>query len=136
MMRITDEISIDENDIQEEFVRSSGPGGQNVNKVSTAVQLRFDVAGSKLPCNVKENLIRLAGKRITGDKILIISARRYRYQEKNRKDAFDRLSDLIRKAAEKPRKRKKTQPSSMSIEKRLKEKRIKSELKKQRTVEW
>ncbi|MBN2041006.1 MAG: aminoacyl-tRNA hydrolase [Spirochaetes bacterium] len=136
MIHVTDNISIDEKNLKEEFIRSSGPGGQNVNKVSTAVQLRFDVKGSGLPDEVKERLIYLAGKRITEDKILIISARRYRHQDKNRKDAVERLTQLIRRAAQKPEKRRKTKPSSASVEKRLKEKRIKSVLKKQRNSEW
>lgn len=136
MIRITEDININENDLKEEFIRSSGPGGQNVNKVSTAVQLRFNVANSNLPSEVKERLVRLAGKKMAGTETLIISARRFRSQEKNRKDAYDRLLALIRKSIEKPLQRKKTKPNSISIEKRLKEKHIKSELKKQRSSEW
>ena len=133
MIRITEQISIDETEIKEEFIRSSGPGGQNVNKVSTAVQLRFDITKSALPAEVKERLFRLAGKRVSGDNVLIISAKRYRYQEKNRKDALEKLISLIRKASEKPISRKKTKPTNASIERRLKDKRVKSEIKKLRT---
>ncbi len=134
MIRITENISIDENEIREEFVRSSGPGGQNVNKVSTAVQLRFNVVNSSLPTDVKEKLHRIARNRISGNGELLIHARRYRTQEKNRKDALDRLVALIRKANEKSRTRKKTKPSVASIERRLNDKRKKSEVKKMRNL--
>ena len=104
MIRVTPTISINENEIQEHFIRASGPGGQNVNKVATAVQLRFNVAGSpSLPRDVRERLVRVAGRRMTEGGILIIEARRFRTQEQNRQDALERLIRLIQKAAERPR---------------------------------
>jgi ribosome-associated protein len=133
MIQITKFISIDEKEIKEEFIRSSGPGGQNVNKVATAVQLRFNAAGaSSLPDEVKERLIRLAGRRITVDGVLIITARRFRTQEKNREDALFRLISLIREACKNPKNRKKTKPTGASIKLRLEKKRKKSEIKKHR----
>jgi ribosome-associated protein len=136
MIQITKSISIDEREIKEEFIRSSGPGGQNVNKVATAVQLRFDAAGSSsLPGEVKERLIRLAGRRITTDGVLIITARRFRTQEKNREDALLRLVSLISEACKNPKNRKKTKPTGTSVMLRLKNKRRKSEIKKHRLTE-
>jgi ribosome-associated protein len=133
MLHITPTIRIDEGDIQEEFIRASGPGGQNVNKVATAVQLRFDVSGSaSLPDDVRTRLIRLAGRRITKEGVLIIRAHRFRTQEQNRRDALERLIGLIRNAAEKPRVRRKTKPSPASKERRLEAKQRRSMLKKQR----
>ena len=115
MIQITSSIAIDESEIQEEFIRSSGPGGQNVNKVATTVQLRFDVANShSLPDEVRERLISLARRRITADGVLIINARRFRTQGQNRQDAIERLAGLIRRAAEKPRSRRKTRPTLAS----------------------
>ena len=112
MIQITPTISIDESEIKEHFIRASGPGGQNVNKVATAVQLRFNVAGSlSLPHDVRERLVRLAGRRITEEGILIIEARRFRTQEQNRQDAVDRLIQLVKKAAQRPKTRRKTRPS-------------------------
>lgn len=135
MIYITDSISIDEKEIKENFVRSSGPGGQNVNKVATAVQLRFHVLNSpSLPEEVKLRLIKLAGRRITGDGELVIVARRYRTQEKNRSDALERLVELIREAARRPARRKKTKPSFAAKQKRLAAKKRRSELKKQRRM--
>ena len=116
MIQITDSISLNEKEIQLDFIRASGPGGQNVNKVSSAVQLRFDAAkSSALSKETRDRLIQIAGRRMTTDGILIIEARRYRSQDRNREDAIDRLVTLIRKAAEKPRRRHRTphpQPGS------------------------
>ena len=133
MIQITSSIAIDESEIQEEFIRSSGPGGQNVNKVATAVQLRFDVANSpSIPDEVRERLISLARNRITEDGVLIINARRFRTQGRNRQDAIERLAGLIRRAAEKPRSRRKTKPTLTSKMRRLDGKHYRAEKKKSR----
>ena len=109
---ITPSISVHERELDERFVRASGPGGQNVNKVSSAVQLRFNVAGSpSVPAQVKERLLRLAGRQVNAEGVLIIVARRFRTQERNRLDARERLADLIRQASERPKPRRKTAPS-------------------------
>ena len=133
MLRISPEIIIDESEIQETFIRSSGPGGQNVNKVASAVQLRFDVNNSpSLPEEVKERLTKLAGNRITRDGILIIKAVQHRTQEQNRGAAIERLIELIKKAAEKPKPRLGTKPSTGSIEQRLSDKKHQGEKKRLR----
>jgi ribosome-associated protein len=133
MIHITHSISIDEREIQEEFIRASGSGGQNINKVATAVQLRFNVVNSpSLPDDVRERLMQLAGRRMTDKGILIIEARRFRTQERNRKDAIDRLVELVRKAAEKPKLRRKTRPTPASRRRRLNMKRHQGEMKRMR----
>jgi ribosome-associated protein len=124
MIHITPNITIDESEIQENFVRASGPGGQNVNKVASTVQLRFNVANSRsLPEEVRKRLISLAGNRITEDGILIIDARRFRTQGRNREDATDRLVELIRNAAQRPIIRRRTRPTLASKIRRLESKR-------------
>ena len=133
MIHITRTITIDESEIQEYFVRASGPGGQNVNKVATTVQLRFDVANSRsLPEEVRTRLISLTGNRITEDGILIIDARRFRTQNRNREDAIARLVELIRNAAQRPKIRRKTRPTLTSKIRRLESKRRTAESKRVR----
>jgi ribosome-associated protein len=133
MIEITPTVSINENELDFTFIRAEGPGGQNINKVSTAVQLRFDIADSpSIPDDVKARLIKIAGRRITKNGILIIEARRYRTQEGNREDAIHRFIELIRRALIKPKRRKKTRPSQASQEKRLREKKHRGEIKRKR----
>ena len=130
MIRVTDSISIDESEIEESFVRSSGPGGQNVNKLSTAVQLRFDVRGSpSLPNDVAIRLMRLAGKRLTKDGVLVLIAQNHRTQERNRAEALERLIELIREAAIPPVPRRATKPTKASRRERLEGKKRRSGIK-------
>jgi ribosome-associated protein len=133
MIRVTDHISIDESEIEESFVRSSGPGGQNVNKLSTAVQLRFDVRGSpSLPNDVAIRLMRLAGRRITKDGVLVLIAQNHRTQERNRAEAMERLVDLIKEASIKPTVRRATKPTKASKERRIEGKKRRSGVKDMR----
>ena len=133
MIHITRDISIGEDEIREEFIRSSGPGGQNVNKVATAVQLRFDAGRSpSLPDDVHKRLIRLAGRRMTADGVVIIEARRFRTQQRNRQDALARLVELISKAAQRPKPRRKTKPTFISKKRRLETKRRRGDTKRTR----
>ena len=123
MIEITPSLSLEESELRFDFVRASGPGGQNVNKVASAIKLYFDVRASpSLPEDVKARLVRLAGKRLTVDGVLVIDARRYRTQEQNRLDAIHRLAALVQKALEAPKPRKKTRPSVTAKAARLDEK--------------
>ena len=133
MIEITPAISIDESELEFVFVRSSGPGGQNVNKVATAVQLRFDVtASTSLDEYTKVRLVRLAGRRVTSDGVLVINARRHRTQERNREDAIARFIELVREASKKPKRRRKTKPTAASKERRLEDKHKRGQLKQTR----
>jgi len=133
MLRITDTIAIPESELTLSFVRADGPGGQHVNKTATAVQLRFDVARSpSLPEPVRRRLMRLAGRRLSSEGILIIDARSQRSQKQNREEALERLADLVRSAAKPPRRRKPTRPSKASRRRRLESKRQRARLKQSR----
>lgn len=132
MLIITPHLAIEENEFEERFVRSSGPGGQNVNKVATAVQLRFDIGRSSLPEAIRERLVRLAGRRVTAEGVLVLEASEFRTQEQNREAARERLIMLIRRAAERPKPRRATRPTLASKERRLADKRGRSQTKQLR----
>lgn len=133
MLEVTPRILIDESELSERFIRSPGPGGQNVNKVATAVQLRFDVASSQsLPEDVRQRLIRLAGRRVDSAGMLTLEAHRFRTRERNREDARMRLADLIRRAAHRPKARVATKPTRASKERRLSAKRLNAKTKRLR----
>ncbi|HEX7976015.1 MAG TPA: alternative ribosome rescue aminoacyl-tRNA hydrolase ArfB [Anaerolineales bacterium] len=132
MIRVNSFISLDERDLQLDFVRASGPGGQNVNKIASAVQLRFNTHTPALPEDVRQRLLRIAAGRITTEGELIIDARRYRTQEQNRQDALDRLVEVVRRAAQKPKPRRPTRPTAASRQKRLEQKRRRSDVKRMR----
>ncbi len=132
MLEITSTLKIDERELTFDYIRASGPGGQNVNKVATAVQLRFDVNASSLSEEVKGRLRHLAGKRVTSEGVLVIEAKQYRTQEQNREDAIARFAELVRKATVKPKARKKTKPTAASKAKRLESKKQRSRIKQVR----
>ena len=132
MLEITPNFFIDERELHFDFIRSAGPGGQNVNKVATAVQLRFNVHASFLPQEAKIRLLMLAGQRATRAGEVLIEAKRFRTQEQNREDAINRFVELVRKALIPPKHRKKTRPTTASKTKRLKQKKVKGEIKKLR----
>ena len=134
MIRVSDRLWIDDRALSESFVRASGPGGQNVNKLSTAVQLRLDLSASGLPEEVRARVARLAGKRLTQDGAILIIAQRHRTQERNRADALDRLIELVRRAAAPPKPRRATKPTFASKQRRLETKARRSHVKSGRSV--
>jgi ribosome-associated protein len=129
MIQVTEEIVLAYREIEERFVRSSGPGGQNVNKVSTAVELRFDIAASSLPADIQGRLTRLVANRLTGDGVLLLDSREYRTQAQNREAARERLVALIRQAVTPPKRRRPTRPKAAAKEKRLSSKSQRSQVK-------
>ncbi len=129
MIQITDTLAIDDRQVEERFVRASGPGGQNVNKVSTAVQLRFDVNASSLPDEIKTRLISIAGSRMTTEGVLVIDAREHRTQAQNREAARARLIDFIERATHRPKKRRPTKPGRAAKEKRIESKKRRGDVK-------
>ncbi len=134
MIRVTDDIQLAEHEIEMTYVTSSGPGGQNVNRVATAAHLRFDAAGSpSLPEDVKRRLRSIAGKRLSGDGVLMIKAQRFRSQDRNREDAVDRLVKMLARAERVPRSRRSTAPGKQAIERRLQEKRHRAQTKQTRS---
>jgi ribosome-associated protein len=132
MIDITDELAIDERELEERFVRASGPGGQNVNKVSTAVQLRFEIDASSLPLDVRTRLRSLAGRRVTVDGVLVIDSREHRTQAQNREAARARLVALLQRAAHRPKSRRSTRPSAGARERRIQSKKKRGEIKEAR----
>jgi len=132
MIPVTPRLAIEEEALEWRFLPTGGPGGQHANRSATAVQLRFDLARANLPPDVRARLVRLAGKRITAGGTLVIEARRFRSQEQNRQDALNRLVHLLRRAAQKPKPRRKTRPSRAAKERRLRAKRHRSETKRRR----
>jgi ribosome-associated protein len=132
MLRIARDLTINEDDIEISFVRASGPGGQNVNKVSTAAQLRFDTNGITLPADARMRLARLAGSRMTKDGVIVIQAYRFRSQERNRADAIERLEEMLKTAMERPIPRRPTKPTYGSKQRRLEGKKHRSDIKAKR----
>ena len=133
-LHVTAQIVIGEEELEERFIKASGPGGQNVNKVATAVQLRFDAVRSpSLPDDVRARLMTLAGRRLTREGVIVVIARRYRTQDRNRQDARERLADLIRRAASPPKSRRATRPTLASKQRRLEAKSVRSKLKRERS---
>jgi ribosome-associated protein len=133
MLRVTDAIVVHDRELEEQFVRASGPGGQNVNKVTTAVELRFDIGRSSLPPDMKTRLIKLGGKRVTADGVLLIDSREHRTQSRNREAARERLLALLQQAARRPKTRRPTKPRAGAREKRLASKKMRSAVKAQRS---